>query len=353
MQLRQSERKQAKIKMALQGSAGAGKTFSALLLAQGLTSGDLSKVAIIDTENGSADLYAHLGNYNVVSLKPPFTPQQYVDAIELCEKSGMNVIILDSISHCWDYLLDYHSSLAGNSFTNWAKIKPLEKLFVDKILQCNAHVIATMRTKQDYVLNQKDGKFIPEKVGLKAVQRDGLDYEFTLVFDVDIKHFAISSKDRTELFMGKPEFKISTATGKLILDWCNSGTKVPNVENSVKLEHKENNISPEIPQKTLLNQKSNPSSRNGNIPKIDTKEAFECYDNENGFIPSQDLSNTSEQDVFETIGKCNSIQELYALYKAFPQFQENLRVDFEAKKSLITNLTNPKNFSQNGHSKFQ
>ena len=223
MQLRQSERKQAKIKMALQGSAGSGKTFSSLLLAKGLTNGDFSKVAIIDTENGSADLYAHLGNYNVVSLKPPFTPQQYVDAITLCENSGMEVIIIDSISHCWDYLLDYHSSLAGNSFTNWAKIKPLEKQFVDKILQSNAHIIATMRTKQDYVLNQKDGKMIPEKVGLKAVQRDGLDYEFTLVFDVDIKHFAVSSKDRTELFMGKPEFQITEQTGVKILNWCNSG----------------------------------------------------------------------------------------------------------------------------------
>ena len=330
MQLRQSERKQAKIKMALQGSAGAGKTFSALLLAQGLTNGDLSKVAIIDTENGSADLYAHLGNYNVVSLKPPFTPQQYVDAIELCENSGMNVIILDSISHCWDYLLDYHSSLAGNSFTNWAKIKPLEKLFVDKILQCNAHVIATMRTKQDYVLNQKDGKFIPEKVGLKAVQRDGLDYEFTLVFDIDIKHFAVSSKDRTEIFMGKPEFKITSETGRMILEWCNSGSKSDPTQSFV------------------------PSSTGRHsMPKIAPKDAFECHDNENGFIPSQDLSNTSEQEVFESIGKCNSIQELYALYKAFPQFQASLKVDFEAKKSLITNLTNLQNFSQNGHSKFQ
>lgn len=330
MELRQSERKQAKIKMALQGSAGAGKTFSALLLAQGLTNGDLSKVAIIDTENGSADLYAHLGNYNVVALKPPFTPQQYVDAIGLCESSGMNVIILDSISHCWDYLLDYHSSLAGNSFTNWAKIKPLEKLFVDKILQCNAHVIATMRTKQDYVLNQKDGKFIPEKVGLKAVQRDGLDYEFTLVFDIDIKHFAVSSKDRTEIFMGKPEFIITSDTGKMILEWCNSGSQAN------------------------PSQIFTPSSTGRNsMPKIDPKDAFECHDNENGFIPSQDLSNTSEQEVFESIGKCNSIQELYALYKAFPQFQASLKVDFEAKKSLINNLTNPQNFSQNGHSKFQ
>ena len=334
MQLRQSERRQAKIKMALQGSAGSGKTYSSLLLAKGLTGGNLSKVAIIDTENGSADLYAHLGNYNVLSLQPPFTPQKYVEAIELCEKAGMEVIILDSISHCWDYLLDYHSSLAGNSFTNWAKIKPLEKLFIDKILQSNAHVIATMRTKQDYVLNQKDGKYIPEKVGLKSVQRDGLDYEFTLVFDLDIKHFAVSSKDRTGLFMGKPEFTISENTGKKILNWCNSGAKV--------LESKEQNS---FPNKTSTQKPTE-------LPKINPAEAFECPKNET-FIPSQDLSTTTEEEVYEAISRCNTVQELYSLYKAFPQFQESLKIDFEAKKSLLLNLTNPNNFSKNGHNKIQ
>jgi len=229
MELRQSERKRAKIKMALQGSAGSGKTFSSLLLASGLTNGDFSKVAIIDTENGSADLYAHLGQYNVLSLTPPFTPEQYIKAIGVCENAGMEVIILDSISQCWDELLDFHSNLTGNSFTNWAKVTPRQKAFVDKILQANAHIIATMRTKQDYVLNQKDGKFIPEKVGLKAIQRDGVDYEFTLVFDVDIKHYVLSSKDRTGLFMGKPEFIINKATGVKILDWCNAGTNLEDV----------------------------------------------------------------------------------------------------------------------------
>ena len=300
MKLRQSQRKQAKIKMALQGSAGSGKTYSSLLLAKGLLNGNLSKVAIIDTENGSADLYAHLGDYNVVSLKPPYTPQQYVDAIELCEKEGMQVIILDSISHCWDYLLDYHSSLAGNSFTNWAKIKPLEKLFMDKILQCNAHIIATMRTKQDYVLNQKDGKFIPEKVGLKSVQRDGLDYEFTLVFDVDIKHFALSSKDRTGLFMGKPEFIISEDTGKIILNWCNQGQSeyVPDRKTSISI-------------------------------------------------------NLSEKDVYEHIQMCNTVAELLELYRLYPEYHNNLKPDFEARKTILINSNNPNNYNKNGHSKFQ
>ncbi len=339
MQLRQSERRQAKIKMALQGSAGSGKTYSSLLLAKGLTGGDLSKVAIIDTENGSADLYAHLGNYNVLTLKPPFSPQQYVDAIEVCEKAGIQVIIIDSISHCWDYLLDYHSSLAGNSFTNWAKIKPLEKLFMDKILQCKAHVIATMRTKQDYVLNQKDGKMVPEKVGLKSVQRDGLDYEFTLVFDVDIKHFAVSSKDRTGLFMGKPDFVISENTGKQILEWCNAGSNVQPINEEVP-------ISTKTPAPVNMQKPRD-------LPKINPADAFKCSNEKDSFVPSQDLANTTEQEVYEAIGGCKTIQELISLYRAFPQFQESLRVDFEAKKSLIMNLTNPNNFSQNGKSKFQ
>ncbi len=224
MQLRQSERKKAKIKLALQGSAGSGKTYSSLMLAQGLTNKDLTKVAIIDTENGSADLYAHLGQYNVLTLEPPFTPEKYIQAIDVCLAAKMEVIILDSISQVWDELLDFHSKLPGNSFTNWNKVTPRQKAFVDKILQAPAHIIATMRTKQDYVLQQKDGKFVPEKVGLKAIQRDGVDYEFTIVFDIDIKHFASASKDRTNLFSGKPEFTINSSTGSKILAWCNSGS---------------------------------------------------------------------------------------------------------------------------------
>ncbi|MCL1679725.1 ATP-binding protein [Elizabethkingia miricola] len=327
MQLRQSERKQAKIKMALQGSAGSGKTYSSLLLAKGLVNGDYSKVAIIDTENGSADLYAHFGNYNVLSLAPPFTPEIYIKAIEVCENAGMEVIILDSISHCWDELLDFHSKLVGNSFTNWNKVTPRQKAFVDKILQAKVHIIATMRTKQDYVLNQKDGKYIPEKVGLKSVQRDGLDYEFTLVFDIDIKHFAVASKDRTGLFMGKSEFTISENTGKDILKWCNKG------------------VYKEVDSYKAFNA---PNKGINRLPQISPKEAFES----NSFTPSKDLSFTTEKEVYEAIQTCNSVAELLSLYKQFPQFQQNLKPDFEVKKSLLINLHNPNSYNRNGNHKF-
>jgi hypothetical protein len=230
MQLNRAERKNVKIKLGLQGSSGSGKTMSALLLAYGLTN-DWSKIAIIDTENHSAELYSHLGAYNVLNLEPPFSPERYKEAIEVCKKAQMEVIIIDSISMEWDYILEQHSQLAGNSYTNWSKFTPRHHSFVQSILQANAHVICTLRAKQDYVLNEKNGKFVPEKVGLKSIQRDGLDYELTIVFEIDIKHNAVATKDRTELFSSKTEFKISAETGKEISEWCKKGILIePNYQ---------------------------------------------------------------------------------------------------------------------------
>ena len=232
MKLQQAERKQAKIKLGLQSPSGAGKTYSALLLAYGLIN-DWSKIAVIDTENHSADLYAHLGNYQVLALEQPFTPERYVNAIEICEKAGMEVVIIDSISHEWEGsggILDIHGAMMGNSFTNWAKVTPRHNAFIHKILQSSSHIIATIRSKQDYVLSEKNGKMVPEKVGLKGVTREGMDYEFTLVFELDLKHQATATKDRTGLFMDKPSFMISTDTGKLILNWCKSGKSLAEIK---------------------------------------------------------------------------------------------------------------------------
>ena len=225
MEIRKSERKKAKIKLGVQGPSGSGKTYSSLLLAYGLTN-NWEKIAVIDSENNSADLYAHLGSYNVLPLKGPFTPEKYIGAIKACVEARMEVIIIDSISHEWDGVggvLDIHSNMTGNSFTNWAIVTPRHNHFIQTILQTDCHFICTMRSKQDYVLSNKNGKMVPEKVGLKSVSREGTDYEFTLVLDLDCKNKATTSKDRTGLFYGKPEFTISSETGKTILDWCNRG----------------------------------------------------------------------------------------------------------------------------------
>ena len=235
MELRKAQRKQAKIKMALQAPSGAGKTYSALLLASGMV--DWSKIAVIDTESHSADLYCHLGDYNVLQLEKPFTPERYIIAIQTCEEAGMEVIIIDSVSHEWEGsggILDLHGNMPGNSFTNWAKMTPRHNAFVQKILESNCHIISTIRTKQDYVLSEKNGKMVPEKIGLKGITRDGMDYEFTIVFDLDIKHNAVASKDRTGLFADKPEAVITSEFGKRILKWCNAGISIDEVKQQIQ-----------------------------------------------------------------------------------------------------------------------
>lgn len=236
MNLQQAERKQAKIKLGLQSPAGGGKTYSALLLAYGLIN-DWSKVAVIDTENHSADLYAHLGNYQVLALEQPFTPERYIEAIEICEMAGMATIIIDSISHEWEGvggILDIHGAMMGNSFTNWSKVTPRHNAFIQKILQSNCHIIATMRSKQDYVLSEKNGKMVPEKVGLKGAVRENTDYELTIVLELDLKHQATATKDRTGLFMDKPSFIITSETGMTIANWCKAGKSLLDIKEDIQ-----------------------------------------------------------------------------------------------------------------------
>jgi hypothetical protein len=223
MKITTAQRKKAKFRLSIQGPSGSGKTYSSLLIAKGLVN-KWEDICVIDTENHSADLYSHLGAYNVLSLGKPFTPEAYIQGIELCETSGMKAIIIDSLSHEWEGeggILDIHSSMMGNSFTNWSKVTPRHNSLVQRMFQSDRHIIATLRTKQDYVLSEKNGKTVPEKVGLKSVTKDGMDYEFTTVFDLDINHNATCTKDRTGLFSNIPH-KIDEQTGLRILKWCDA-----------------------------------------------------------------------------------------------------------------------------------
>lgn len=225
MQLRRATRKKAKIRLGLSAVSGGGKTFSALLIAKGLC-GDWSKIAIIDSENNSADLYAHLGDFNVLPLTAPFSPERYIEAIRACEKGGMEVIIVDSITHEWDGkggCLEIVESLGGK-YQDWAKVTPRHQNFIDAITQSPCHIITTVRRKQDYEMTKdNNGKIKIEKGGLKEITREGFEYELTINLELDIRHNATASKDRTGLFMGHPAFTPSEATGKLIADWCEEG----------------------------------------------------------------------------------------------------------------------------------
>jgi AAA domain len=235
MEIKKAQRQQVKIKLGLLGPSGSGKTYSSLLLAHGITN-DWSKIVVIDTENHSSELYSHLGNYKVINLTPPFSPERYIQAIEVAEKSNIEVIIVDSISHEWigeGGIIDIHGKMTGNSFTNWNKITPRHNALIQKILQSDTHVICTIRSKQGYVLSEKNGKMVPEKIGLKGITREGFDYELTILFDINMKHNCVASKDRTGLFVDKPEFKISESIGERIKAWCLQDQSINDLKNEI------------------------------------------------------------------------------------------------------------------------
>ena len=226
MELKKASRKKVKLRLGLSGASGFGKTYSALLLAYGMTN-DWSKIAVIDSENGSAELYSNLGEYNVLNLSAPFSPEKYIEAINTCEDAGIEVAIIDSISHEWDGkggCLDIHAELGGQ-FAHWAKVTPRHNAFIQAILQSSCHIITTVRRKQDYDMIKNDrGKVEPVKVGLKEVTRDGFEYELTVNFEIlNDKHLVRASKDRTSMFANEPEFIVTSETGKKILEWCESG----------------------------------------------------------------------------------------------------------------------------------
>jgi len=232
LQLRKAERKQAKLRVGVSGPSGSGKTYSALLLAKGIAK-DWDKVALIDSENGSGELYSDLGDYNVVTLSAPFSPERYIEAIKMCEAGGMEVIVVDSATHEWDGkggCLEIQEQLGGR-YQDWAKVTPRHQKFIQAIVECESHIITTTRRKQDYEMTNEGGKVKVQKVGLKEVQREGFEYELTLAFEVDIRHYATSSKDRTGLFMDKPPFMITEETGKTLGAWAASGAAV------VKIDH--------------------------------------------------------------------------------------------------------------------
>lgn len=236
IEIRKAERMRAKLRVGVFGPSGAGKTMSSLKIARGLATA-WNKVCVIDTENGSADLYSHVGNYNVITLRAPFHPESYVEAIKAAENAGMEVVVIDSITHEWagsGGILELADSLgkdAKSSYTVWAKLTPRHNKFIEAILQSGCHVICCGRSKQDYALNQteKNGRTVsvPEKIGLKAVTREGFDYEMTVSFELAISHYATSTKDRTGLFQDKPEHIIDEKTGEQLRKWNESGAEAP------------------------------------------------------------------------------------------------------------------------------
>lgn len=245
LEFKKAKREQVRIKVSIAGPAGSGKTMSSLLMAYGLTKAEFpnlseaevwDKICLIDTESGSGSLYVGkqvgpttIGAYNTIDLTPPFEPGVFVDAIHMAENHGMNVIIIDSLSHAWagsGGALDMQGKIAersGNSWTAWRSITPQHNKLVDAMLQSPAHVIANMRAKMEYQqTTNSDGKKQIKAMGMGVVMREGIEYEFTCSFMLDYDHVANATKDRTTIFDGK-YFVIDENTGKQMYAWLSSG----------------------------------------------------------------------------------------------------------------------------------
>ena len=241
--LKRAQRKRVKLKIGMAGGPGSGKSLSSILLAYGIVKREhpgmsdddiWGHIAIIDTENHSAELYADreiagqtIGEFCTVAIEPPFTSEKYLEAIKLCGESDIYVTVIDSLTHLWDGeggAKDKQANIAkrtGNSFTSWREPKAEFKRVVDKILQTDMHFIVTMRSKVEYAQENVNGKTVVRKVGMNPIVADGTDYEFSIVFDLDADHVAMASKDRTGMFDGQ-YFKITKDVGGKLVDWLNT-----------------------------------------------------------------------------------------------------------------------------------
>lgn len=235
MELKKATRQQAKLRIWLSWPSGSGKTYSALQLAYWLC-WDWNKIAVIDTENGSADLYSHLWDYNVLHLENDFSPEKYIEAIKVCENAGVDVIIIDSTSHEWEWkwgCLEINEKIAQakfrwNTWSAWSVTTPRHQKFIEAITQSSCHVITTARSKTETI--QTEDKKI-KKVWLKDIQREGFEYEMTLMFNIDRDwHLAIASKDRTNLFIDKDPFIITQDIWEEIKKWNLSWEKAKSKE---------------------------------------------------------------------------------------------------------------------------
>ncbi len=230
MEFKTAQRKRAKLRLAIAGTSGSGKTYSSLVVASGIA--PWSKIAVIDSENGSGELYAHLGGYSVLTIEAPYDPQKYINAIHIAEQSGFDVIIIDSLSHAWNGeggILDQQGKAAdtkykGNSWAAWRECTPKHNALVEAMLKSSCHIIATMRSKTEYAQVTENGKTTIKKLGVAPIQRDGMEYEFTAVFDLSLDHIVSVSKDRTGIFDGQ-YFKPDVMTGRKLLAWLNCDNK--------------------------------------------------------------------------------------------------------------------------------
>lgn len=234
---------EAKLRIAITGPSGSGKTLTSLILGTRLVKEYGGNLALIDTERGSASKYADLFTFDTLELES-FHPNEYIDAIKTAEQAGYKVLIIDSLSHAWagkDGALELVDRAAAadknaNSFAAWRNVTPLHQRLMDSIMGSSIHIIATMRSKMGYVQTQDErGRTVIMKVGMQSIQREGTEYEFDIVGDMDLEHNLLISKSRYPALMGQLIQNPNEDLATDIIEWLKGVTPTPQEEKSAPL----------------------------------------------------------------------------------------------------------------------
>ena len=223
LEIKRAKRSGTKARIGIVAPSGAGKTFTALRLARGLV-GPQGRILVLDTEHGSASKYADdpdiAGAFDVVE-PVEYSPQVYIDVLELAAREKYDAVILDSLTHAWSgkggalEMVDAAAARSkGNSYAAWRNVTPVHNRMIDAIISAPLHVIATMRSKTEYIVDtDKNGRSVPRKVGMAPIQRDGMEYEFDIVGDMDHDHNFVVTKTRCkaldERLFNKPDGEVS------------------------------------------------------------------------------------------------------------------------------------------------
>lgn len=290
------ERVRTKVRLALTGPTNSGKTYTALLIAFGITK-DWKKIAFVDSERGRGRFYANrtdlpypTGSFKYVAIEPPYTTLKYIDLIKKAEAlvGPDGVIIVDSFSHPWSYsggVLDQKEEIAKQkgqtSYTAWNESGKIQNNLVDTALSVNCHIIVTMRSKMDYVLEKNaEGKSVPRKVGLAPIQRDDTEYEFDITLMLDNDHTATIIKDTT--FLGDKGKTIDALTplfGEQLISWLNEGTDPAIFEEQLRIslcEEVKNQAKASTNKLTFFKTKY-PETPSAKLTKIQAKELLNIF----------------------------------------------------------------------------
>lgn len=226
IQAKKAVRTKLHIKLALISPSGGGKTYSALRLCKGIG----GRTLLCNTEADRGYIYANEFDYDIVDLEAPFTPEKYIEVIHYAEKEGYDNLILDSATHEWTGkggLVEIHDKMPGNSFTNWATLTPRHNAFLDAQLYAKINIISCLRGKDEYVMEEKNGKQTPKKVGLGAQQRNGFEYECQVTLMIDQEsHVASAMKDNSHIFEGHYDV-LTEEHGAALHAWADTGEDKP------------------------------------------------------------------------------------------------------------------------------